>query len=160
LFGRRGNSEKIFMDPTSDPFYDAGINAIDGGGTVSDYLQLSGGSGSPIVTNQTPYDVVDNGLLTSNATPTVNAAGATTSITGTSQSATPSWLQSILSLSGAANQVAGQVAPLINGRPATGATAPGAQAVNGVVPAASTMSSYLPWIIGAVILFFMFGKRR
>jgi len=126
-------------------------NFDNGSGNTSDYIDATGGAGSPYIANQTGYDVADNGLLTSTPTGT----GSTSSL--------PSWLSSITSLGTAAGSLATSVAPIINGKPANPAN-PGAQpGANGTV-APATASSITTWIIGglvvAVLAVVLFWKSR
>lgn len=137
---------------------DSGQNLVDGDGTVADYVQNTGGSGSPYVTNQSAYDVADNGLITSNAGTTTAPNGAPNGTTGSTQSQLPSWLSGITSLAGQVTTPVTQISNLINGKPATSGVSPGAQPVNGLVSPAG-IAGFLPWLIGGGVLLFFLNKK-
>ncbi len=110
---------------------------LSGNGTTADYNQAIGGDGSAYVANQTPYDVADNGAVST--TPT------------SSTSAAPTWLSALTSLGSGVTAVTGAVSPLINGKPANSPANPGAQP-NASGTVATATASKLPWIIGGVIV--------
>lgn len=130
---------------------------LSGDSSVADYLQATGGSGSPYLQNQTPFDALDNGLLQSDAGNVTNSNGQVTGTTGSSTSSTPGWLQSILAIGGnlAGTAVTQNVTPLINGKPAT-SPAP----VTGQVSVGGMSSSTLLLIVAAILAFFFLSKKR
>lgn len=91
--------------------------------------------------NQTAYDAADNGLVTS--------SGGSTTITA------PTWGQSLLNLFGSAAEIAGTVAPLINGKPASSPANPAAKTTaQGTAPATATATpsnKTLWWIVGGAV---------
>lgn len=134
---------------------------LNGVGSVADYVQNGGGSGSPYIANQDPYSANDDGALNSTAaTTTTNgtATGTPTGTTGSSTSGLPSWFSNILSTAGnaAGTALTQTVTPIVNNKPAT-SPAP----VTGQVAKSGGMSSTTIMLIVAAVLAFLFlGKKR
>ena len=118
-------------------------NLLAGNGSPSDFVSATGGPGNPYVLNQSPFDVLTNGAVTSR--PTTTGHGTVTTTTA------PGWQSLLSGIVGGATQAAGTIAPLVNGRPSTKPAA-----------AKSPNAMYIALAAGAAIIggFFLLRKGR
>jgi hypothetical protein len=126
----------------------AETDLVSGQGDTAD---LVAGIGDNYTPNQTPFDVADNGLVSTSG----NSAS----------SSAPSWLSGLQGLVTTGSSIYGTVSQAVNGKPGTPISkAPAGPNQTTTTPAASNPSSKSLWLIAgaavlAVVLFVVLGRK-